>query len=175
MMWTLLHHVLKPSVKLTWMENSINLRPSLRSAADQYQHWWKMCLCVLQVLAFYSLYEQCEQAVETSENWLKVQAPPASEPEPLKVQLDRCRVSPNCLQQDPQFSNGELLFFLSIHNFLFYFLSVNLFHFCLLSCIFFSQQFSVSILLICFPTWRTSSLSFNLSFKNRTTQPKTAL
>lgn len=53
---------------------------------------FKMCLCVLQVLAFYSLYEQCEQAVENSENWLKVQAPPASEPEPLSVQLDRCQV-----------------------------------------------------------------------------------
>nr|XP_046237962.1 dystrophin isoform X12 [Scatophagus argus] len=51
-----------------------------------------MCVCVfLQVLAFYSLYEQCEQAVDSSENWLKVQAPPASEPEPLKVQLDRCQ------------------------------------------------------------------------------------
>ncbi|KAI4831418.1 hypothetical protein KUCAC02_000960 [Chaenocephalus aceratus] len=45
----------------------------------------------MQVLAFYSLFEQCEQAVDTSECWLKVQAPPASEPEPLKVQLDRCR------------------------------------------------------------------------------------
>ncbi|CAK6965503.1 dystrophin isoform X8 [Scomber scombrus] len=44
-----------------------------------------------KVLAFYSLYEQCEQAVDNSENWLKVQLPPASEPEPLKVQLDRCR------------------------------------------------------------------------------------
>lgn len=44
------------------------------------------------MLAFYSLYEQCEQAVDNSENWLKVQQPPASEPEPLKVQLDRCRV-----------------------------------------------------------------------------------
>lgn len=49
-------------------------------------------VCLLQVLAFYSLFEQCEQAVESSENWLKVQVPPASEPEPLKVQLDRCRV-----------------------------------------------------------------------------------
>lgn len=55
-------------------------------------------VCVLQVLAFYSLYEQCEQAVESSENWLKVQAPPASEPEPLKVQLDRCRVSESNLK-----------------------------------------------------------------------------
>lgn len=51
------------------------------------------CACVLQVLAFYSSFEQCELAVDGSENWLKVQAPPASEPEPLKVQLDRCRVS----------------------------------------------------------------------------------
>ncbi|KAF3857322.1 hypothetical protein F7725_009181 [Dissostichus mawsoni] len=48
-----------------------------------------------KVLAFYSLFEQCEQAVDTSECWLKVQAPPASEPEPLKVQLDRCRRSNN--------------------------------------------------------------------------------
>lgn len=46
----------------------------------------------VQVLAFYSLYEQCEQAVENSENWLKVQSPPASEPEPLRVQLERCQV-----------------------------------------------------------------------------------
>lgn len=45
------------------------------------------------MLAFYGLYEQCDQAVDASENWLKVQAPPASEPEPLKAQLDRCRVS----------------------------------------------------------------------------------
>ncbi|XP_075905519.1 dystrophin isoform X3 [Nelusetta ayraudi] len=44
-----------------------------------------------KVLAFYGLFEQCEQAVENSETWLKVQAPPASEPEPLKVQLDRCQ------------------------------------------------------------------------------------
>ena len=52
-----------------------------------------LSVCVLQVLSFYSLFEQCEQAVDISENWLKVQAPPASEPEPLRVQLDRCRVS----------------------------------------------------------------------------------
>lgn len=58
-----------------------------------YSHSVCVCVCVLQVLAFYSLYEQCEQAVDNSENWLKVQAPPASEPEPLRVQLDRCRVS----------------------------------------------------------------------------------
>lgn len=45
------------------------------------------------MLAFYGLFEQCEQAVENSETWLKVQVPPASEPEPLKVQLDRCQVS----------------------------------------------------------------------------------
>lgn len=54
---------------------------------------YSKCVRVLQVLAFYSLYEQCEQTVDNSENWLKVQAPPASEPEPLKVQLDRCQVS----------------------------------------------------------------------------------
>lgn len=51
----------------------------------------------VQVLAFYSLYEQCEQAVENSENWLKVQSPPASEPEPLRVQLERCQVCFVCM------------------------------------------------------------------------------
>uniref|UniRef100_A0A6Q2ZJU0 Dystrophin n=1 Tax=Esox lucius TaxID=8010 RepID=A0A6Q2ZJU0_ESOLU len=44
-----------------------------------------------RVLAFYNLWQQLEQAVVNSENWLKVQQPPASEPEPLKHQLERCR------------------------------------------------------------------------------------
>ncbi|XP_073722267.1 dystrophin isoform X1 [Misgurnus anguillicaudatus] len=44
-----------------------------------------------KVLAFYNLFQQLEQAVATAENWLKVQSPPASEPEPLRIQLDRCR------------------------------------------------------------------------------------
>lgn len=61
-----------------------------------------VCVCVrAQVLAFYNLYEQCQQAVDSSENWLKVQAPPAFEPEPLKVQLERCRVSEHFLQNTP--------------------------------------------------------------------------
>lgn len=64
-----------------------------RSQFDLTGGFFSPLLFALQVLAFYSLYEQCEQAVDGSENWLKVQAPPASEPEPLKVQLDRCRVS----------------------------------------------------------------------------------
>ncbi|TNM94218.1 hypothetical protein fugu_002394 [Takifugu bimaculatus] len=54
-------------------------------------YYWSAEYVDKQVLAFYSLYEQCEQAVENSENWLKVQSPPASEPEPLKVQLERCQ------------------------------------------------------------------------------------
>ncbi|KAL1021783.1 hypothetical protein UPYG_G00017880 [Umbra pygmaea] len=44
-----------------------------------------------RILAFYNLWQQLDQAVVNSENWLKVQQPPASEPEPLKHQLERCR------------------------------------------------------------------------------------
>uniref|UniRef100_A0A8C1ZHA8 Dystrophin n=1 Tax=Cyprinus carpio TaxID=7962 RepID=A0A8C1ZHA8_CYPCA len=44
-----------------------------------------------KVLAFYNLFQQLEQAVGTAENWLKVQSPPACEPEPLRIQLERCR------------------------------------------------------------------------------------
>ncbi|XP_068575388.1 dystrophin isoform X3 [Cebidichthys violaceus] len=72
-----------------------------QSAEQLNQRWLGFCALLAdrltwlayqtKVLAFYSLYEQCEQAVDCSENWLKVQTPPASEPEPLKVQLDRCR------------------------------------------------------------------------------------
>ncbi|XP_039997801.1 dystrophin [Xiphias gladius] len=72
-----------------------------QSAEQLNQRWVGFCALLsdrlvwlayqTKVLAFYSLYEQCEQAVDNSENWLKVQAPPASEPEPLKVQLDRCQ------------------------------------------------------------------------------------
>uniref|UniRef100_A0A7N6BWN2 Dystrophin n=1 Tax=Anabas testudineus TaxID=64144 RepID=A0A7N6BWN2_ANATE len=74
----------------------------IAQAAEQLnQRWVGFCALLedrlawlayqTKVLAFYNLYEQCEQAVDTSENWLKVQAPPAFEPEPLKVQLERCR------------------------------------------------------------------------------------
>ncbi|XP_030603146.1 dystrophin isoform X3 [Archocentrus centrarchus] len=74
----------------------------IAQAAEQLnQRWAGFCTLLAdrlawlsyqtKVLAFYSLYEQCEQAVDNSENWLKVQPPLASEPEPLKVQLDRCR------------------------------------------------------------------------------------
>uniref|UniRef100_A0A669AVD6 Dystrophin n=1 Tax=Oreochromis niloticus TaxID=8128 RepID=A0A669AVD6_ORENI len=74
----------------------------IAQAAEQLnQRWAGFCTLLgerlawlsfqTKVLAFYSLYEQCEQAVDSSENWLKVQPPLASEPEPLKVQLDRCR------------------------------------------------------------------------------------
>ncbi|KAJ8350389.1 hypothetical protein SKAU_G00255190 [Synaphobranchus kaupii] len=44
-----------------------------------------------KVLAFYSQFQQLEQAVLTAENWLKVQQPPACDPELLRVQLERCR------------------------------------------------------------------------------------
>ena len=52
-----------------------------------------------KVLAFYSLFQELEQAVANSENWLKVQQPPACEQEPLRIQLERCRVTTNvCLR-----------------------------------------------------------------------------
>ncbi|KAM4602180.1 dystrophin [Polymixia lowei] len=74
----------------------------IAQAAEQLnQRWTGFCGLLAErlawlayqtkVLAFYNLFEQCEQAVVNSENWLKVQQPPASEPEPLRVQLDRCK------------------------------------------------------------------------------------
>ncbi|XP_068164982.1 dystrophin isoform X2 [Antennarius striatus] len=86
----------------TLVEQEGSRADDIAQAAEQLnQRWVGFCALLAdrlawlayhtKVLAFYSLYEQCEQAVDTSDNWLKVQAPPASEPEPLKVQLDRCR------------------------------------------------------------------------------------
>lgn len=86
----------------TLVEQEGSRADDIAQAAEQLnQRWVGFCALLAdrlawlayqaKVLAFYSLYEQCEQAVDSSENWLKVQAPPASEPEPLKVQLDRCR------------------------------------------------------------------------------------
>ncbi|XP_051284309.1 dystrophin isoform X4 [Dicentrarchus labrax] len=86
----------------TLFEQEGSRADDIAQAAEQLnQRWVGFCALLAdrlawlayqaKVLAFYSLYEQCEQAVDNSENWLKVQAPPASEPEPLKVQLDRCR------------------------------------------------------------------------------------
>ncbi|XP_060923329.1 dystrophin-like [Limanda limanda] len=86
----------------TLFEQEGSRADDIAQAAEQLnQRWVGFCALLAdrlawlayqtKVLSFYSLYEQCEQAVDVSENWLKVQAPPASEPEPLKVQLDRCR------------------------------------------------------------------------------------
>ncbi|KAM3857230.1 dystrophin [Diretmus argenteus] len=86
----------------TLFEQEGSRADDIAQAADQLnQRWVGFCALLAErlawlsyqakVLAFYSLYEQCEQAVVNSENWLKVQLPPASEPDPLKIQLDRCR------------------------------------------------------------------------------------
>ncbi|XP_053728438.1 dystrophin isoform X6 [Synchiropus splendidus] len=86
----------------TLVEQEGSRADDIAQAAEQLnQRWVGFCALLAdrlawlayqtKVLAFYNLYEQCEQAVENSENWLKVQQPPASEPEPLKVQLERCR------------------------------------------------------------------------------------
>ncbi|XP_057187046.1 dystrophin [Triplophysa rosa] len=74
----------------------------IQQAAEQLRaRWVDFCALLAErlawlafqtkVLAFYNLFQQLEQAVATAENWLKVQSPPASEPEPLRIQLDRCR------------------------------------------------------------------------------------
>ncbi|XP_034461360.1 dystrophin isoform X13 [Hippoglossus hippoglossus] len=86
----------------TLVEQEGSRADDIAQAAEQLnQRWVGFCALLAdrlawlayqtKVLSFYSLFEQCEQAVDVSENWLKVQAPPASEPEPLRVQLDRCR------------------------------------------------------------------------------------
>ncbi|XP_057685973.1 dystrophin isoform X3 [Corythoichthys intestinalis] len=86
----------------TLVEQEGTRAEDIAQAADQLnQRWVGFCALLAdrliwlayqtKVLAFYSLYEQCVQAVEVSENWLKVQLPPSPEPETLKLQLDRCR------------------------------------------------------------------------------------
>lgn len=86
----------------TLVEQEGSRADDIAQAAEQLnQRWAGFCVLLAErlawlayqtkVIAFYSLFEQCEQAVDNSENWLKVQQPPAAESEPLKVQLDRCR------------------------------------------------------------------------------------
>ncbi|XP_033837659.2 dystrophin isoform X13 [Periophthalmus magnuspinnatus] len=86
----------------TLVEQEGTRAEDIAQAAEQLnQRWSGFCALLAErlgwlayqtkVLAFYNLFAQCEQAVDNSENWLKVQQPPAAEPEPLKVQLDRCR------------------------------------------------------------------------------------
>ncbi|XP_061641469.1 dystrophin isoform X19 [Phyllopteryx taeniolatus] len=86
----------------TLVEQEGTRAEDIAQAAEQLnQRWIGFCALLAdrlvwlayqtKVLAFYSLYEQCVQAVEMSENWLKVQLPPSPEPETLKVQLERCR------------------------------------------------------------------------------------
>uniref|UniRef100_A0A8C9TMH4 Dystrophin n=1 Tax=Scleropages formosus TaxID=113540 RepID=A0A8C9TMH4_SCLFO len=74
----------------------------IQQAAEQLNSRWVEFCALLderlswlayqtKVLAFYNQFQQLEQAVVTAENWLKGQQPPASEPEPLRVQLERCK------------------------------------------------------------------------------------
>ncbi|XP_019712980.1 dystrophin-like [Hippocampus comes] len=86
----------------TLVEQEGTRAEDIAQAAEQLnQRWVGFCALLAdrlvwlayqtKVLAFYSLYEQCVQAVDFSDNWLKVQLPPSPEPEALRVQLDRCR------------------------------------------------------------------------------------
>ncbi|KAJ8400755.1 hypothetical protein AAFF_G00391090 [Aldrovandia affinis] len=74
----------------------------IQQAAEQLNSRWVEFCALLEerlswlayqtkVLAFYSQFQLLEQAVLTAENWLKVQQPPASDPELLRAQLERCR------------------------------------------------------------------------------------
>ncbi|XP_062866503.1 dystrophin isoform X2 [Trichomycterus rosablanca] len=74
----------------------------IQQASQQLQtRWVEFCALLAdrltwlayqtKVLAFYNLFHELEQAVANSENWLKVQQPPACEPQPLRIQIERCR------------------------------------------------------------------------------------
>ncbi|KAK3510935.1 hypothetical protein QTP70_027830, partial [Hemibagrus guttatus] len=74
----------------------------IQQAAQQlHARWVEFCSLLAErlawlayqtkVLAFYNLFHNLEQIVANSENWLKIQQPPACEPEPLRIQLERCR------------------------------------------------------------------------------------
>lgn len=76
----------------------------IQQAAQQlHARWVEFCSLLAErlawlayqtkVLAFYNLFHNLEQMVANSENWLKIQQPPACEPEPLRIQLERCRVT----------------------------------------------------------------------------------
>ncbi|XP_058236880.1 dystrophin isoform X2 [Hemibagrus wyckioides] len=74
----------------------------IQQAAQQlHARWVEFCSLLAErlawlayqtkVLAFYNLFHNLEQIVANSENWLKIQQPPACEPEPLRIQFERCR------------------------------------------------------------------------------------
>ncbi|KAI5619629.1 dystrophin isoform X7 [Silurus asotus] len=77
----------------------------IQQASQQLQtRWDEFCSLLAErlawlayqtkVLAFYNLFHNLEQLVANSENWLKIQQPPACEAEPLRIQLERCRPAP---------------------------------------------------------------------------------
>ncbi|XP_053333050.1 dystrophin isoform X2 [Clarias gariepinus] len=74
----------------------------IQQAAQQlHARWVEFCSLLAErlawlayqtkLLAFYNLFHNLEQIVSNSENWLKIQQPPACEPELLRIQLERCR------------------------------------------------------------------------------------
>ncbi|TNN48030.1 Dystrophin [Liparis tanakae] len=82
-----------PEFSVSRKEGSIQeLYDKVQAAEQLNQRWVGFCSLLADRLAWLAYQTKCEQAVDNSENWLKVQAPPASEPEPLAVQLDRCRL-----------------------------------------------------------------------------------
>uniref|UniRef100_A0A665TBB9 Dystrophin n=1 Tax=Echeneis naucrates TaxID=173247 RepID=A0A665TBB9_ECHNA len=79
----------------TLVEQEGSRADDIAQAAEQLnQRWVGFCALLAERLAWLAYQTKVRTLIGTScENWLKVQPPPASEPEPLKVQLDRCRVS----------------------------------------------------------------------------------
>ncbi|XP_041114936.1 dystrophin isoform X1 [Polyodon spathula] len=74
----------------------------IKQASEQLNNRWvEFCqllgerLAWLQyqnkILAFYSQLQQIEQAVVTVENWLRSQQAPATDPESIKLQLEKCK------------------------------------------------------------------------------------
>ncbi|MGH0139504.1 UNVERIFIED_CONTAM: hypothetical protein FKN15_049170 [Acipenser sinensis] len=74
----------------------------IKQASEQLNNRWvEFCqllgerLAWLQyqnkILAFYTQLQQIEQAVVTAENWLRSQQAPAADPEPIKLQLEKCK------------------------------------------------------------------------------------
>uniref|UniRef100_A0AAY5ESK3 Dystrophin n=1 Tax=Electrophorus electricus TaxID=8005 RepID=A0AAY5ESK3_ELEEL len=84
--------------QLTNGQNSDDIQ---QAAQQLHARWVDFCTLLAErlawlayqtkVLAFYNLFQELEQVVANSENWLKVQQPPACEAEPLRIQLERCR------------------------------------------------------------------------------------
>jgi len=76
---------------------------NIRQASEQLKsRWIEFCQLLSERLAwleyqnniidFYSQLQQLEQTAITAENWLKAQPTPATDPDTVKTQLEKCKV-----------------------------------------------------------------------------------